>query len=474
MEFRVDADTPALILKVGPYPLHHGGVGAIRSLGRLGVMVYGIQEDGWTPAALSRYLRGGYVWNTSQNHARLRQGLALIGRDIGRKTVLVPTDDYAAIFISENAAALEPWFLFPRPVPSLPRRLADKSSLYHLCKSLDVPCPETRFPKSPEDVQEFAESAQFPVVTKWAALWAGTPEEFRRTRIFDTPARLLELCRRAGPRLDGLMLQEYVPTDPGNDWFFHGYCDERSDCLAAFTGIKLRSYPPFAGPTSFGRTEENETLRAEAETLLKAIGYRGIMDLDYRFDRRDGRYKLLDFNPRVGAQFRIFQDEAGLDVVRALHLDLTGRKPKMGRVLRRSFVLENYDLLAAPAYIRSGELSIRQWLAGLRRVDEAGWFASDDLLPFLVMLARFTAHAVKRAMGRRPATSMKVDSPRYQPGRAAGRGPGHLRQSIYRLSRRSSGAPSREIPEIPDASQDQPVLSAVAGRPASHDVAGDD
>jgi hypothetical protein len=24
------------------------------------------------------------------------------------------------------------------------------------------------------------------------------------------------------------------------------------------------------------------------------------MDLDYRFDKRDGQHKLLDFNPRIG------------------------------------------------------------------------------------------------------------------------------------------------------------------------------
>jgi len=38
------------------------------------------------------------------------------------------------------------------------------------------------------------------------------------------------------------------------------------------------------------------------------------MDLDYRFDKRDGQYKLLDFNPRIGAQFRLLVDDNGLDV----------------------------------------------------------------------------------------------------------------------------------------------------------------
>ena len=70
--------------------------------------------------------------------------------------------------------------------------------------------------------------------------------------------------------------------------------------------------------------------RESAARFCRAIGFSGIADLDWRLDRRDGRYKLLDFNPRVGAQFRLFETDAGIDVVRALHLDLTGRPVPAG------------------------------------------------------------------------------------------------------------------------------------------------
>ena len=40
-------DTPALVLKFDRNPLHHGGLGVIRSLGKLGVPVYGVQESPW-------------------------------------------------------------------------------------------------------------------------------------------------------------------------------------------------------------------------------------------------------------------------------------------------------------------------------------------------------------------------------------------------------------------------------------------
>ena len=47
--------------------------------------------------------------------------------------------------------------------------------------------------------------------------------------------------------------------------------------------------------------------------------------MDWRRDERDGKYKILDCNPRVGQNFRMFENAAEIDVVRAQHLDLSGR-----------------------------------------------------------------------------------------------------------------------------------------------------
>ena len=60
--FELDTSVPVLLVKVGSYPLHIGGLGLLRSLGRLGVPVYAVTEDHLTPAAVSRYLTGHVVW----------------------------------------------------------------------------------------------------------------------------------------------------------------------------------------------------------------------------------------------------------------------------------------------------------------------------------------------------------------------------------------------------------------------------
>jgi D-aspartate ligase len=423
-----DTTVPALVLKVDSYALHHGGLGVVRSLGRLGIPVYGVYRERLMPAAVSSYLNGRFIWRgEAEDENRFLDGMAMIGERLGRPAVLVPTDDLGAIMVSQHAATLSRWFRFPHPPSGLAHLVANKKGLYELCGKLGIPCPGVSYPSSRREVEEFAARAGFPVVAKAIEPWllpAGAG--LKSTSIIHSPEDLLDLYRGLeGHSAGNLVLQEYIPRDCAQDWFFHGYCDARASCLVSFTGVKLRSYPPYAGATSLGRCQDNETLRGHAEQLLDAIGYRGIMDLDYRLDLRDGEYKLLDFNPRVGAQFRVFEDAASVDVVRALHLDLTGREVRRrpqrdGRV----FVVEQSDLLASLGYRRAGDLSLRSWLSSLRGARrELAWFARDDLAPFLLMCARFLLRGVQHALRLPQGRWRTASTPSYVPVRRRRRRP---------------------------------------------------
>lgn len=166
------APLPVLILKTGRYPVHHGGLGIIRSLGRLGIPVYTIAEDHLTPAGISRYLTGSFVWNAGNlPRPQMLEALAKIGRNLGGSTILVPTDDLGAILIAEESATLRQWFVFPEISAGAPRNLANKQILYSLCRQMGVPCPNTLALNSPWMCSIFAETARFPLVIKPAAPW---------------------------------------------------------------------------------------------------------------------------------------------------------------------------------------------------------------------------------------------------------------------------------------------------------------
>ncbi|MBE8477775.1 carboxylate--amine ligase [Streptomyces justiciae] len=396
MPFEPDREVPGLIVKFGDYPLHHGGVGAIRSLGRLGVPMYAITEDRYTPAAASRYLEKAFVWPTTgtEEPGRLVEGLLRIGRRIGRPAVLVPTDEEAAVLIAEHRVELGARFLVPPVERGLPRRLASKQGLHELCVEHGIPSPTAAFPQSYDDIVAFADKARFPVVAKnREAFVRRTRPAVNGTTRIGTREGLLALARDWGEQ-PAVILQEYLPREEAEDWIVHAYFDADSTPLAMFTGVKVRSWPPHAGMTANAYVVDNPELADLAARFIKQIGFTGIIDLDLRFDRRDGLYKLLDFNPRMGAQFRLFENESGVDVVRAMHLDLTGRSvPEGEQRAGHRYIVENIDLPALLAYRRSGYTTPHA--PGRASGTELAWFAGDDPLPFLTMLARFVRPGAK-------------------------------------------------------------------------------
>jgi D-aspartate ligase len=418
-----DTSTPAVVLKFDPNVMHHGGLGVIRSLGRAGVPVYGVHEETWAPAASSRYLAGRFFWHPDPADVeRVKSGMLRLAAVIGRPSVLITTDDAGAIFLAEHGRDLRQWFMFPDPPSDLPRRLAGKYSLYQACQELGVPSPRTALVSSLDGARDFAAAAGYPVIAKLTTPWTAS-RGLRSTSVVADRAELEDLCQRCDQAGAGLMLQEFIPGGRDRDWFFHGYCDADSVCQPAFTGIKERSYPAGAGLTSLGRATANEKLRDQATSLLSRLGYRGMLDLDIRLDARSGQYHLLDFNPRLGAQFRVFRDTAGLDVALAAYLDLTGQAIPAGeQVEGRTFLVENYDPLSAMASWRRGDTGLRSWLSSLRTIDEAAWFARDDLRPFGLMCVRMGWRMATRPFSgnRRHEPSPRL---RYRSGRASGPSP---------------------------------------------------
>jgi D-aspartate ligase len=395
-----DASAPLLVVKVGRYPRHHGGLGAIRTLGRVGVPTYAMTEDRLTPAALSRYLTGramkplSGIEPVAELLGRIREAI----ERVGRPPIVLPTDDEAAVLIAEHRRVLGPRVIAPDVDASLPRRLASKRDLHALCREHRISAPLTAFPRSSEELEEYARTAAFPVVAK-------VVEPFRRLEIPSMrDTRLLHsrnelLCAfREWPGPSYIMLQEYLPPEMSEDWIFHGYFDASSECLVAFTGVKHRSWPPGFGLTTYASTVPNATLSASAIDFCRSVRYSGIIDMDWRLDKRNGKYNLLDCNPRVGAQFRLFENNAGIDVVRAMHLDLTGRPVPTGSVVARSFVVENLDF--ASRHSRTVDHRTRDAASDQLADIERAWFATDDPLPFVSMAIRQLGPAYKRLQKR--------------------------------------------------------------------------
>lgn len=395
-------DLPVYVLKLRPHPLHAGTIGIARSLARLGADVHVIGERQGSPVARSRYVRSVIEppsqLSSQEERTQWLHDLAPPGRPL-----LIAVDDTAAVFVQQKADTLIEAYRFPRLPGGLVSKLVDKAQLSTLASAAGVPSPAHAAPLTREQLDAFVGQATFPVVVK-----VRDPDLLdrasgvRSVEIGSDASQVSELWSKH--LVDGqpnCILQEYIPGGPDTVWMVNAYVDETSILRFAATGRKVRQYPPYTGATALGVCERNDDVLKLTAQLVGAIRYRGILDVGWRFDVRDGSYKLLDFNPRIGATFRLFVGATGLDVLQACYLDMTAQgitsdAPADGR----RWVNDAYDLLAAVRYIKDGNLSVGAYLRSFRNVKEAAWWAGDDRLPALAMVASVSPMVLSSASKR--------------------------------------------------------------------------
>jgi predicted ATP-grasp superfamily ATP-dependent carboligase len=383
--------------------MHHGGLAVIRSLGHAGVRVSAVTEDRWTPAAMSRLLDQRLIWPTTgaEDAGTLLGALVEMGARQPARSLLIATDDEAAVLVAEGREALEPYFVLPRVPERLPRTLASKRGLYELCRLHGVGTPPTLFPTTASELADAADELGYPLVLKSVDPFVRLlNRQVVGTTLVRSPVDLVERVTAWEEPFE-ILAQEYLPSETSQDWILDGYCDSDAELVTAFTGIKVRSSPPFANAAALGLVEANAELVGLTREFCRRIGYRGILDLDWRRDSGSGDgFRLVDFNPRVGAQFRLFEDDAGIDVVRALHLDLSGRPIPAGAPVEGDRLLIEHHAVAARL---SGGWSATAKGASLcegpARRPRAAWLSWDDPLPALALVIRQLAWSLRR-LGR--------------------------------------------------------------------------
>jgi predicted ATP-grasp superfamily ATP-dependent carboligase len=394
MEVR-DTSLPVLVLQMQ----NHGSLGVIRSLGRLGVQVYGVHPTLWPTASFSRYCRKVFALDLDRTPPQQSVDCLMdIARGIGVTPLLMPTNDESALFVARNASRLREGFLFPANPVQVVWSLYNKRAMYLLAKRLAIPTPDTLFPASLKDVLEFCETARFPVMLKASDNIHTSGRSGKKMLIARSRD---ELIGQYNVMEDGsnpsLMIQEYIPGGDDSVWMLNGYFDENSECLFSMTAKKIHQTPPYTGMTALGICLPNPAIESTTRTLVRAVGYKGILDIGYRYDARDGSYKLLDVNPRLGATFRLFVGDNGMDVARVEYLHFTGQPvPVSNRCTGRKWIVEDADLVSCIRYYRDGVLTLQDWLGSYRGITECAWYAADDIKPFLCRCLLFCLRPIRK------------------------------------------------------------------------------
>lgn len=383
----MNTQVPVLVINRG---FDDGAVAIARTLGRLKVPVYVLAQEGMkTPVWSSRFWTKKFRWDFTKNEEECLAFMLDLGRRLeashGARPILLTLADRVAIFIERNGDALQEQFVFPRASQPVIRSLANKWEMHRLATEQGIPTPLTIGVHSREDAERFRELGPFPIVLKAADPFL---PHAPASKILTSEQELMEVVDHETPLGPlNFILQEYIPGDAESVWMCNGYFGPEPDRAVIYTGKKLRQVSS-TGRASLAVCLPNETVRTQTRDFMQGIGYRGCVGIGWRYDSRDGVYKVLDVNARVSGVFRLFCGTNDMDVVRACYLDLTGQ-PIPPTALRpgRKWMLED-DFFAALRSMRSRDLTVRDWVTSMRGVRESQWFAIDDPKPVVVWMGR--------------------------------------------------------------------------------------
>jgi predicted ATP-grasp superfamily ATP-dependent carboligase len=193
-----------------------------------------------------------------------------------------------------------------------------------------------------------------------------------------------------------IVLQEFIPG-AGEAQFSYAALWGPQGPVASLVARRARQYPvQFGYNSTFVETVDRPEVELLAVRLLQAIDYTGLVEVEFKYDSRDGRYKLLDINARTWTWHTLGR-RAGVDFAYLAWRLAQGEtvQPVRGRSGVR-WVHSLRDVVAAAQEIRRGTLTLKNYVNSVRGGAEHAVMAPDDPVPALMEIPLHAQRLWKR------------------------------------------------------------------------------
>jgi D-aspartate ligase len=310
---RTEHGLPAAVVDVGWV----NGLAAIRSLGRAGVRVLAVDHR---PSALGFRSRYAERFLSADAHTDPTRFIASI-RALG-EVVVFPTHDGQLNLIAQHLGDLD--VLAPFSGWEILERVQSKRAQLDEAAAAGVDVPRTHYPRTAKEARAAAEEVGLPVLIK-PEHPVGFKQRFRRQAFrcetLDEVGDAYTLAEEFAP-----MVQELIPGGDDTLYTVGSYVARDGRPLGVFSGRKLRQTPPGIGTCRVGEAVWVQDAVDAAMRLLEGFGYFGLSQVEFKRDPRDGKFKLMEINPRLW-QWHGLAAACGVDLPRIAYDDLVGGTP---------------------------------------------------------------------------------------------------------------------------------------------------
>ncbi|HDQ45726.1 MAG TPA: ATP-grasp domain-containing protein [bacterium] len=361
---------------------HFHALGLIRQLARRGVSVILVDHEPCM-ARFSRYLQGFYRSPRCDDAERFSSFLIeLAERKRLSSWVLFPTHDESVYYLANHRDRLKDDFRISTPAWEITRNVYNKRLTYRHARKIGIPIPDTFFPA--DETELMALGLSYPVILKPAVMRHFFSKTGRKAFLAQNPDQLRGLYREACLIIpsDEIMIQDLVPDCSEN---LYGYCPyiRNGEVYGRIVAKRPRQHPrDFGQATTYARTLALPEIEKMGNLFLKSIGFEGVCEVEFIRDRRDGRFKLLEVNPRIWG-WHTLAEAAGVPLGYLAYRDGIGRPVRVeGYETDVSWMRLLTDIPTVFKEIARKELSVTDYLKSLRGHRAFAVLAKDDPVPF--------------------------------------------------------------------------------------------
>ena len=264
-------------------------VSVCRSLARRGAEVH-VFAEARSPTLRSRHCHRRFPSCPWTNGADFVAHLDRVVDDGRYDTIYVASEPIVQLLVRHRRS----WPALPLPPPAAREVFLSKHAIIRRVTDSGAPVPRTIVPEGERDLDRAAQELGFPLLVKGER---GTGSS--HVRVCRTRAELRARYRLITDREDHFdgrpALQERIA---GPKYTVAGVF--RDGAALRLVGYRaLLTCPPDAGETVKLVTESPPGLIATAQRMFEALAHTGMGSSEFLLDPRDGRFKFIDFGPRL-------------------------------------------------------------------------------------------------------------------------------------------------------------------------------
>jgi D-aspartate ligase len=354
-----------------------------RSLARQGVAVHAVGGMD-APVRYSRSCTAFHRLEVGDPKPQFRRWLLDEAPD---GAVVLPCDDDAVEVVARHRAELVPRLIPVEANDAALLDMLDKDATYAHARAAGVPVPITMAVSSAADVDAAIEQIGFPCALKPRHIHKFVRHFRRKVFVVEDAAALRRAFAATSALGLDMIVTEIIPGPESSYCSMFTYLDEDGEPLFLYTKRKLRQYPPGFGVGCYHMTHWDPSVAEMGLRLLREAKFRGLANVEFKRDARDGSLKLIECNVRFTAVNELIT-RSGMDLANFVYRRQLGEPVALPARARDGVYMwwPVQDTVAFVITHRRGELSLRDWAASLAQRQHLPMFAWRDPAPSAVSL----------------------------------------------------------------------------------------